>query len=200
MIIYVQFSKDNPARLIGYFGSPQNPAYYPGYAELEVPEGTAYALNDYFNPADHKFYVDPNFVHLSGWINPDDIYQQALERLFYFVDQAALSVRGPYSELEVNSLYQQEQEAKAWTSDSSSNPVLLNAIVAASSLTLSNLVNKVLENSVKWKEASGNLYGQARVKAGELETLRQEVWAGTKTLSDIQSYDCTVKVPDVVLS
>lgn len=197
--IYIAFSDGN--RLTTIFGGPlPEGANFPGYVELEIDDDVVFANGDYYNAADGKFYADAAFLHLSGWINPDDVYRSMLATLRTNVFYAIESIRGPYTDYELASLPQQEMEASTWSADNTYTPPLLTGISTASGVALSDLVTSVTATAADWKSASGNIYGQARAKAIALETLRQEAIAGTKTVADIQAYNVSILAPSLVLS
>lgn len=170
--IYIAFADGN--RLTTIFGGPQ-PAdtTFPGYVELEIEDDVALAVGDYYNAVDGKFYADALFQHLSGWINPDDVYRSVLTSLRSNVFYAIEAIRGPYTDSELASLPWQGMEAAEWTADNTYTPTLLTAISTASGVPLPDLVTSVAATAAAWQAAAGNIYGQSRIKAIALESLRQ---------------------------
>ncbi|MGP2409803.1 hypothetical protein V2A84_09315 [Yersinia sp. 2553 StPb PI] len=199
MMIYVQLSDGTPKRLFSIFGGPQPDWGGDGYVELDIDPNTAYALNDYYNPADNKFYVDTDFIHLSGWIDPVKIYNIALDGLNSNGAIAFGAVLTPTSDFGAQTWWCQCDEANRYHADNTFSAPLLTSMVSASNgeLTLNDLVQSILTSEADWKVAAGNIAWQIYNKKLTLQYLRDEVIAGTKTIEDIQNFDCSIIIPQL---
>ncbi|HDT2145309.1 TPA: hypothetical protein QHN14_003347 [Enterobacter roggenkampii] len=172
----------------------------PAYIVVELTGAVRCAIGDYYNTADGLFYIDPDFVWLSGTTPPpslEDAYNAALKNIRENGNAALISINPPYSEQEAVTWWAQSEEAKLWTSDNSYVPEMLNAIVTASNgaYTLSSLVSETLDNISSWKVSAGSVIGQVKYKTDQLNALKDEVIAGTKNVMDIVNLNTEIIVP-----
>lgn len=176
----------------------------PDYTFVEMTSGIHVEINDYYNPADGLFYEDPEFTKISGYVEPptaNQIYDSLVLMLQSNAEGSAQDVKKPYSNEEVQTWWCQLEEAQEYTASSSYVPVMLNSMVSASGggWTLEGLAANIISNGNAWKAAAGNILGQVKAKTVALNALKAEVDAGTKTVADLQAFDCTITTPTVSL-
>lgn len=170
------------------------------YVDCDV---IAAEIGDYYNAADGLFYVDTTFTHLSGYIPPvqvGDVLPGVMRILEVNCQSSCDTFTVPYN-FESGSIWdRQVMEARAWTANNAYVPVMLNAMVAASSgdWTLAELSANIISNDDGWRESVGNILGQMKKKRSELAQLVRDVNAGIKDVTLITDFDTSFVMPAFV--
>ncbi|ANR77017.1 hypothetical protein BBB57_01340 [Kosakonia sacchari] len=170
---------------------------FTNFTVVEIADGVRCAVNDYYNPTDGLFYIDPDFTWLSGTTPPpslEDAYAASLKMLRENGSAALISIKPPYSEQEAATWWAQSEEAKLWINDNSYVPEMLNAIVTSSNgaYTLPSLASEISDNVSSWKEAAGSVIGQIKNKTDQLNAIKADVIAGTKNVMEIVNFNTEI--------
>ena len=78
------------------------------------------------------------------------------------------ALAGNYSPTERETWATQQREARAWLTDNHSQTPMLSALAAARGVTLSALVDKVMQNVSAFEAASGTILGQQQAVLDQL--------------------------------
>lgn len=175
---------------------------FPQFTIVQLSEGVASSVGDYYNPGDGLFYIDPGFTWLSGTTPPpttEEAYSSALGLLKDNGLWACQQLRVPYYFEESATWWNQEMEAKAWLADKTADTPMLDEMVAASSggWVKADLAENISSNAAAWKAASGQILGQLKSKRVALDIIKAEVDGGTKNVMELVNFDTNISVPVV---
>lgn len=130
-----------------------------------------------------------------------DIFNEMVDNVRANGGIVARSISKPYSAEEAATWWRQLIEAERWTDNNAYYPIMLSAMVDSSNggWTLPALAAAIMENAESWAAAAGNIMGQVKARIVALESMRDQVVAGTKTVADLRAVSTTILPPTVNL-